>query len=49
MPLAMAEINSAMAVLLDEYRRDPWRVRSRTVSRNVLIPHYKTLELARAN
>ncbi|WP_232223526.1 cytochrome P450 [Arthrobacter sp. FB24] len=49
MPLAMAEINSAMAVLLDEYRRDPWRVRSRSVSRNVLIPHYKTLELARAN
>jgi cytochrome P450 len=47
MPLAMAEINCALGVLLDEYARDPWRIRSRTVSRNVLIPHYKSLELSR--
>lgn len=49
MPLAMAEINCALTVLLDEYARCPWRIRSRTVSRNVLIPHYKSLELTRAN
>jgi len=49
MPLAMAEINCALAVLLDEYSRDPWRIRSRAVSRNVLIPHYKSLELIRAD
>lgn len=48
MPLAMAEINSAMTVLLDEYSRQPWTIRSRTVSRNVLIPGYKSLELVRA-
>lgn len=47
MPLAMAEINGALNVLLDEYVRDPWHIRARGVSRNVLIPHYKTLELAR--
>ena len=49
MPLAMAEINCALAALLDEYRRSPWSIRSRAVSRNVLIPHYKSLELTRAN
>lgn len=49
MPLAMAEINCALAALLDEYSRDPWRIRSRAVSRNVLIPHYKSLELTRAD
>jgi hypothetical protein len=36
-------------VLLDEYARCPCRIRSRTVSRNVLTPHYKSLELTRAN
>lgn len=49
MPLAMAEINCALNVLLDEYSRGPWQIRSRAVSRNVLIPHYKALELTRAN
>lgn len=48
MPLAMAEINAAMTVLLDEYSREPWTIRSRTISRNVLIPGYKALELVRA-
>jgi hypothetical protein len=48
MPLAMAEINCALTVLLDEYSRGPWHIRSRAVSRNVLIPHYKALELTRA-
>ena len=49
MPLAMAEINCALTVLLDEYMRGPWHVRSRTVGRNVLIPHYRALELTRGN
>ncbi|UZX05549.1 cytochrome P450 [Arthrobacter sp. CDRTa11] len=49
MPLAMAEINGALNVLLDEYARKPWRIRQRTVSRNVLIPHYKSMELARGH
>ena len=48
MPLAMAEINCALAALLDEYQRNPWSIRTRAVSRNVLIPHYKSLELTRA-
>jgi cytochrome P450 len=48
MPLAMAEINAALTVLLDEYSRRPWVIRSRAVSRNVLIPGYESLELARA-
>jgi cytochrome P450 len=49
MPLAMAEINCALNVLLDEYSRRPWHIRTRAVSGHVLIPHYKALELARAN
>jgi cytochrome P450 len=49
MPLAMAEINCALNVLLDEYSCRPWHIRTRAVSRHVLIPHYKALELARAN
>jgi cytochrome P450 len=49
MPLAMAEINAALTVLLDEFSREPWMIRSRTISRNVLIPGYKSLELARVD
>lgn len=46
MPLAMAEINAALDVLLDRYLQQPWTIRSRRVSRGVLIPGYKSLELA---
>lgn len=46
MPLAMAEINSTIETLLDRYREQPWRIPARQVSRGVLIPSYKRLELA---
>ncbi|WP_144659429.1 cytochrome P450 [Paenarthrobacter nicotinovorans] len=48
MPLAMAEINSTVELLLDLYRQRPWRIASRHVSRGVLIPGYRRLELAHA-
>ncbi|UVJ38542.1 cytochrome P450 [Arthrobacter sp. CJ23] len=46
MPLAMAEINSTIETLLDRYGERPWRIPARQVSRGVLIPSYKRLELA---
>ena len=48
MPLAMAEINATLSLLLDRYARHPWVVSSRQVSRGVLIPGYRKLELANA-
>ncbi|MFJ4026272.1 cytochrome P450 [Paenarthrobacter sp. NPDC089989] len=46
MPLAMAEINAALDVLLDRYLKKPWTIPSRRVSTGVLIPGYQKLELA---
>jgi cytochrome P450 len=48
MPLAMAEINAALDVLLDRYLEQPWAISARQVSRGVLIPGYKSLELTDA-
>lgn len=48
MPLAMAEINSTLELLLDLYGQRPWRIAARQVSRGVLIPGYRRLELAHA-
>ena len=49
MPLAMAEIRATLEVVLDRYARKPWVVASRQVSKGVLIPGYKKLELADAH
>ncbi|HKU34990.1 MAG TPA: cytochrome P450 [Paenarthrobacter sp.] len=48
MPLAMAEINGALDVLLDRYLKQPWTIPSRKVSTGVLIPGYRKLEVANA-
>ncbi|MDR6987727.1 cytochrome P450 [Paenarthrobacter nitroguajacolicus] len=48
MPLAMAEINATLELLLDRYSHQPWTISSRRVSRGVLIPGYKSLELSNA-
>jgi cytochrome P450 len=48
MPLAMAEINKTLEILLDRYLQHPWTIARRRVSTGVLIPGYKTLELANA-
>ncbi len=48
MPLAMAEINAALDVLLNRYLQHPWTISTRRISRGVLIPGYKSLELANA-
>lgn len=48
MPLAMAEINATLSLLLDRYARHPWLVSSRQVSKGVLIPGYRKLELVNA-
>ena len=48
MPLAMAEINVTLDLLLDLYDERPWRIVDRQVSRGVLIPGYRKLELAHA-
>ncbi|MFJ5954741.1 cytochrome P450 [Paenarthrobacter sp. NPDC092416] len=45
MPLAMAEINATLGLLLDRYSHSPWRVAARQVSKGVLIPGYRKLEL----
>ncbi|MEV7660782.1 cytochrome P450 [Paenarthrobacter sp. NPDC089316] len=48
MPLAMAEINTTLDLLLDTYAQRPWTIAARQVSRGVLIPGYRKLELAHA-
>ncbi|MEV7605352.1 cytochrome P450 [Paenarthrobacter sp. NPDC089322] len=48
MPLAMAEINATLTLLLDRYSQRPWSIVSRRVSTRVLIPGYQRLELANA-
>ncbi|WP_426003627.1 cytochrome P450 [Paenarthrobacter sp. NyZ202] len=48
MPLAMAEINAVLQVLLDRHAQRPWVIASRRVSRRVLIPGYSSLEVANA-
>ena len=48
MPLAMAEINKTLELLLDMYAQRPWLIAARQVSRGVLIPGYRKLELAHA-
>ncbi|MDI2034539.1 cytochrome P450 [Paenarthrobacter nitroguajacolicus] len=48
MPLAMAEINTTLDLLLDLYAQRPWHIAGRHVSRGVLIPGYRKLELANA-
>ncbi len=46
MPLAMAEINATLELLLNRYLQQPWAISARRVSRGVLIPAYRKLELA---
>jgi cytochrome P450 len=48
MPLAMAEINATLNLLLDRYAQHPWAISSRQVSKGVLIPGYRKLELVNA-
>lgn len=48
MPLAMAEINATLSLLLDMYAHHPWVISSRRVSKGVLIPAYRKLELVNA-
>lgn len=48
MPLAMAEINATLELLLNRYVQRPWTISSRQVSKRVLIPGYRKLELADA-
>lgn len=48
MPLAMAEINATLSSLLDRYDQYPWVISSRQVSKGVLIPAYRKLELVNA-
>ncbi|SDW24832.1 Cytochrome P450 [Arthrobacter sp. yr096] len=48
MPLAMAEIHASLDVLLNRYIEQPWTISGRRISRGVLIPGYKSLELSNA-